>query len=130
MSSLRPFFDPFEDLSISSRRPVFRMNTDVHETDDSWTIETELPGVPKENVQVEVSGNELIISGQREHEEERTGRRSIYKEREYGKFSRRFALPSESDPSKIECKMNHGILTVKVAKSQSQSPPRRRLPIQ
>ena len=95
---------------------------DVEETDDAWTIEVELPGVDRKNVNVEMRNSELVISGD-VTEKERKGvlRRRA---RRTGHFEYHVTLPGESDEEHIDAKLHDGILTVRVPKTE-QAKPRR-----
>lgn len=98
---------------------------DLEETDDAYVVEAELPGVKREQVNVELVGNELAITGQVE-QRERTGtlRRQS---RRTGRFDYRLSLPSQVDPEKIDAKLSDGVLTVRVPKSERAQ--RRRIEI-
>jgi HSP20 family protein len=89
---------------------------DVEETDDAYVVEAEVPGVKREDVNVELVGNELTISGEIV-ERERVGiiRRRT---RRTGRFEYRVALPEGVDGDKIEARLDKGVLTVKVPKAQ------------
>jgi HSP20 family protein len=89
---------------------------DIEEQDDAYVLEVELPGVQREDVSIELGGNELMITGELK-ERERTGivRRRT---RRVGRFDYRVMLPSEVDAESIEAKMNDGVLTVRVPKRE------------
>jgi HSP20 family protein len=89
---------------------------DIEEQDDAYVIEAEIPAVKREDVNVELLGNELAITGEIK-ERERTGivRR---KTRRVGRFDYRVTLPSHVDPAKIDAKLKDGVLTVRVPKTE------------
>ena len=89
---------------------------DIEEQDDAYALEVELPGVKREDVNIEVVGNELSITGEIK-EKERTGalRRRT---RRTGRFEYRVRLPEQVDASKIEASLDQGVLTVQVPKSE------------
>ncbi|MCW3067079.1 MAG: heat shock protein Hsp20 [Solirubrobacterales bacterium] len=95
---------------------------DVEETDDAWIIEAELPGVRREDVNVEVRESEVMITGEIK-ERERAGilRRRT---RRVGAFEYRVALPNELNADAVEAKLKDGVLTVRVPKA-AQARPRR-----
>lgn len=89
---------------------------DIEEEDGSYVLEADLPGVKREDVKIEQMGNELLISGEfKERERKGVIRRQT---RRMGKFAYRVALPEQIDADKIEAKLDQGVLTVKVPKSQ------------
>jgi HSP20 family protein len=98
---------------------------DLEETDDAYVLEAELPGVKREDVNIELIGNELSITGEiKEPERKGTVRRQS---RRTGRFAYRVSLPSHLDPDKVEAKLDGGILKVSVPKSERAE--RRRIEI-
>ena len=98
---------------------------DVEETDSEYVIEAELPGVRREDVNMELARNELTITGEvKERERKGTLRRRT---RRTGRFEYRVALPEQVDSEKIDAKLDQGVLTVRVAKSERAQ--RRRIEI-
>ena len=95
---------------------------DIEETDDAWIIEAELPGVDRDDVNVEMRDSELIISGDIKEKE----RKGILRRRtrRTGRFEYRVSLPGLSDQEHIEANLHDGVLTVRVPKSE-QAKPRR-----
>jgi HSP20 family protein len=95
---------------------------DIEETEDSWIVEAELPGVKPEDVNVELRGSELAISGEvKEREREGILRRRT---RKTGEFDYHITLPGDADPDQIEAKLHEGILTVRIAKPEQERPRR------
>jgi HSP20 family protein len=95
---------------------------DIEETEDSWIVEAELPGVKPEDVNVELRGSELAISGEiKEREREGILRRRT---RKTGEFDYHITLPGDADPDQIEAKLHDGILTVRIAKPEQERPRR------
>ncbi|MCB5181935.1 Hsp20/alpha crystallin family protein [Streptomyces antimicrobicus] len=82
------------------------------ETDDAYVVRMELPGVPAENVDIEVGDNELSISG--EVSEEHRGK---VLSRRTGKFSYRTSLPGMVDASRCDADLSEGLLTVRIPKT-------------
>lgn len=89
---------------------------DIEETDDAYVVEAELPGVKREDVTIELVGNELVISGEvKERERKGMLRRQT---RRTGRFEYRVTLPDQLDAEKIEAKLAEGVLTVRAPKSE------------
>ena len=98
---------------------------DLEEHDDAYVVEAELPGVKAENVNVELVGNEMMITGEiKEKERKGTVRRQS---RRTGRFDYRVSLPSHVDPERVEAKLTDGVLEVRVPKSERAQ--RRRIEI-
>jgi HSP20 family protein len=89
---------------------------DIEETDDAYVVEAELPGVKREDVSIELAGNELSVTGEIK-EKERTGivRRSS---RRVGRYELRVVLPDNIDGDKVDAKLKDGVLRVSVPKSE------------
>ncbi len=104
---LRPMRFDFDDDS------QLRLKMDVAKTDDTYTVEAEMPGVAKDDIQVTVDGNQVTISGEvRKEKEEKKGEEVIRSERYYGAVSRSFVLPQEVDENKVVAKSADGVLTL------------------
>jgi HSP20 family protein len=89
---------------------------DIEEQEDTYVVEAELPGVKREDVNIEVSGNELTISGDvKVREREGIIRRRT---RRVGEFEFRVVLPNEVNAEGIDAKLNDGVLTVRVPKAE------------
>ena len=89
---------------------------DLEEHDDVYVLEAELPGVKREDVDIELVGNELAITGEVK-EKERTGvvRRRT---RHTGRFDYRITLHEKVEAEQIEASLAEGVLTVRVPKSE------------
>ncbi|WP_225850447.1 Hsp20/alpha crystallin family protein [Streptomyces sp. HPF1205] len=98
---------------------------DVSETDDAYLIEADLPGVKQDDVDIELSERELVITGELK-ERERTGvlRRTT---RRTGRFEYRTLLPGEIDAEGVSAALKEGVLTVSVPKAERTKP--RHIPI-
>jgi len=89
---------------------------DIEEQDDAYVIEAELPGVQKDDVNIELQSNELMVTGEiKEREREGILRKRT---RRIGRFEYRVRLPEQVDSDNVEAKLNDGVLTVHVPKVQ------------
>ncbi|SRR5579862_945362 len=102
------------DLLSGGWMPV----VDVLEDKDKLTVKAELPGFKREDLDVSVHENNLILSGERKAEEERKDGEFYRSERFYGRFHRVISLPSSVDTEKILAKYRDGVLTVTLPKSE------------
>jgi len=104
-------FGSFPDLEVF---PGFGQ-TDVYVKDKTLVIETELPGATKDDVQVKVEGDRLIIAGEVRRSEEIRDESYIRMGRRYGSFRRVFPLPAEAEDRKgIKARFENGVLFVEV----------------
>jgi HSP20 family protein len=102
--------------------PQWYPTTDIYETKDGYVFKLELPGLKKEDINIELNENTLSIKGERKEEKE--VKKEDYHQIEScsGTFSRSFALPHNIDPKKIDAKMKNGVLELRVAKAEEKKP--------
>jgi HSP20 family protein len=91
---------------------------DVYEKDNQLVVEAELPGIKKEDVQVELEGGDLVIRGESRQEREVRDEDYYRTERSFGSFHRRLPLPFDVDPNQIQASMANGVLEVRIPKPQ------------
>jgi HSP20 family protein len=118
----RFFSDPFTTGWAAGRSEDLASWTptvDVVEEADAYVFHADLPGVPKENVDITFEDNILTLSGSRERHDESTGGQYRRIERRYGRFTRSFALPSQVDTAKVEAKFTDGVLFIRVPKAET-----------
>jgi len=96
----------------------FRPKVNTRETEADYHIEAELPGVKKEDVDINIDGNVLTISGERNVREEVKDEDYYKVESRYGFFSRSFTLPEKVDTANIEAEFVNGILEITIPKLQ------------
>ena len=104
--------------------------TDLKDNGDSYTLEADLPGFEKKDINIEMNGDVLTISAERhsEHEEEDKKNKYIRCERSYGSYTRQFDISGvESDG--ITAKYENGVLTLDMPKKKETIPESRRLEI-
>lgn len=93
-------------------------NVDIYEDKDNITLKAELPGMKKEEIDVSLVGDTLVISGERKEEEESQSSESYRAERFFGRFQRSITLPHPVDSGKIQAAYKDGVLTVTLPKSE------------
>jgi len=105
------FFSDFERVGFDVATSFGR--TDVYEKNKELVFETELPGVRREDVQVRVENEQLVISGEVKRREEVDREQYFRVGRRYGRFQRSFPLPADLvDKSKVQARFEDGILRV------------------
>jgi HSP20 family protein len=95
---------------------------DIYETDNAFMLKAELPGFSKEDVNIEMHENRLIIRGERKRETEAKEDRYHRLERAYGRFERAFWLPSTVDAEDIQASFKDGVLELSMPKSATAKP--------
>lgn len=109
----------FEDL-IKMNEEENKFKTPVHdiiENDNEYLIEMLLAGVKKEDVSLEVEGDELTIKAERkENKDIKYNRKQSY----FGKYKRMFVLPDEVNKENIDASLSDGVLSIKIPKAESK----------
>lgn len=126
----RFFSDFFEDREWPVQRGGGYMPAmDVREDGDHIELKAELPGLKPEDVEITLENGYLVIKGEKKHEEETRDARGVYRERSFGQFSRRMAVPDGVDVNDIRADHADGVLTVKVKKPAGHSGQAKRIPV-
>lgn len=102
--------------------PEWTPSADISETDTSYLIKAEIPGVNKEDVKVTLQDGILTISGERRQEKEEKGKKYHRIERSYGSFVRSFRMPDDADESAVKAEFKDGMLNVTLTKSAKAKP--------
>lgn len=110
-------FDYFRRLP-SLLEDAFTPLADVEETQDAYLVEVELPGVDKGDIDVELAGRRLTVSGERKAKE----RVGILRKRErvIGKFRYDVTLPGNVEAEGVDANLDGGVLTVRVPKPAAE----------
>ncbi|CAG8568197.1 15867_t:CDS:2 [Dentiscutata erythropus] len=128
MSLYRPEhkFEHFENSVSGSWDPSF----DVHENENEIIVNAELPGITKEQINVDVRKNALVISGKTKRDEKYEEGNVHIQEHSYGSFTRAISLPRNVKTSDITAKFEQGILEVKLPKDENEVSSDRKIDIQ
>ncbi len=97
---------------------------DVHDTGDAFELDAPLPGVKPEDIEVNTTGNAVSIRAELRHDREHVAGGSHEHERVFGSFQRVLSLPTEIDTAKVEANYEHGVLRLRLPKSESVKPRR------
>ncbi|MGP3962053.1 Hsp20/alpha crystallin family protein [Nonomuraea sp. 3N208] len=104
-------FEQSAETGVAGWRPL----AETEETPDAYVVRTELPGLKRDDINVDVNGNELCISGEIDEEEKDKG--NVLRRRA-GKFVYRTILPTDADTDKIDGELHDGVLTLRVPKTE------------
>jgi len=96
--------------------------TNLTEDRDKYYVRAELPGVKGDELEIQITGKNLAISGERKIAAAEEGARYHRREREAGTFSRMVGLPGEVDTNKVEANLEDGVLTIVVSKAEIAKP--------
>jgi HSP20 family protein len=106
----------------TSERVTFSPSIDVEENDAQYRLSFDLPGVKKEEIKIEFSGDQLIVSGERKFEKAEEKNTRHVTERSHGKFQRTITLPLPIDVDKVEAVQADGVLHVTIPKADAVKP--------
>lgn len=109
------------NLSNFSRSGVFPA-LNITEDKENYYIRTELPGIKSEDIDLQINGNSLTLSGKREAGIDQENVKYHRKERDSGSFSRGISLPNDVDSEKVTASMENGLLTVTIGKAEAAKP--------
>ena len=106
----------FATPALLSEAATWTPLVDIEEEDAAYVIEAEVPGAKREDINIELQGNELSITGEiKERERKGIVRR---KTRRVGRFDYRVTLPTHVEPKKIDAKLNDGVLSIRIPKAE------------
>lgn len=121
LGRLLNFDDEFDQL-FESPMQAWAPALDVQEDKDGYTIRVELPGMKREDIDVSIQANALVISGERKSETIKDDVEVHRQERYFGKFSRALTLPTAVAGDKVKANYKDGILTVTLPKAEEAKP--------
>ncbi|MDP4091313.1 MAG: Hsp20/alpha crystallin family protein [Bacillota bacterium] len=121
------FFD--DDFLMPSTFMGKSFRVDLKENENSYVIDADLPGVPKEAVNIEYENNYLIISAKREDNIEDKKDNYVRRERHYGEFRRAFYVDN-IDENNIKASFKDGVLKVELPKSAKEVQRKKKVDIQ
>jgi HSP20 family protein len=129
MPNITRYTSPFDDLFSEFGKGFFvkpyafpagtevSIKLDVKEDDKSYTVRADIPGVKKEDIQVDIDGNVVSVRAETKQEkEEKKGEKVVYSERSFGMMSRSFSLPVEVDEKGAKAEYKDGVLNLTLPK--------------
>ena len=111
------FNDFFSDDILSEFKSGGNFKTDIKETPEGYVVHAELPGVKKEDINIDYNNNYLTISATRNNEYEEKKDNYIRRERSYGSVSRGFYI-TNVDKNSIKAKFDNGVLNIELPKKE------------
>lgn len=97
---------------------------DIEEDDKQLTVRAELPGIDPKDLEVSVTGNQLLLSGEKKESREHNGKHFHRSEVRYGSFRRTLPLPEGIDTEDIDAQYINGVLTLHLKKTAGAEPKR------
>jgi HSP20 family protein len=109
---------PEEALTTTGFAPP----VDIYEDEHTITLKLEVPGIDEKEIDVRIENNTLTVHGERKIEKEEKEENFRRVERQYGRFTRSFTLPSSVDPGQVSADYAKGVLNIKLAKKAEAKP--------
>jgi len=113
-SAIEPFLFPF---------PFREAYADIIDSGTAYKVSAEVPGIPKEKIDITVSKDSIEISGEARVEHEDKKKDFVHRERRYSRIYKRLTFPEEVIPEKAVASVNEGILTVDIPKKSPTKEP-------
>ena len=117
---LNSMLDEFATPAQSSFKGDFAPSINTREGEFAYHVEVDLPGMKKEDINVQVEDNTLVISGERKMKEEMKEDDYYKIESSFGSFSRSFSLPEDVDVENIHAESTDGVLEVVIPKLKKE----------
>jgi HSP20 family protein len=102
---------------------------ELSEDDKAYKLCAELPGLDSKDVDVTISGDMLVLQGEKHQEQEQKDKNYHFSERSYGSFRRSFELPATVDRGKIAADFSKGVLTITLPKTEQAQKPRQKIEV-
>ncbi len=118
------------DLSPVLRGKGIAPAVDISETESSYELTAELPGLAPEHVEVKMANGRLTIKGEKQEESEEKKEGYHLSERRYGSFQRTFSLPEGIDEEKITAEFKNGVLKITLPKAPDLQQQEKKIEIQ
>lgn len=112
--------DEFFNDAVANRRDTFAPQIDISETEKQYLIDVTLPGMKKEDINLDLEKGRLTISGERKFEKKEDNKTFHRVESHYGSFTRSFQLPDDVQDDSINANYKDGILNISIDKSEEK----------
>lgn len=117
----RDFFAPFPSFASG-------FSTDITDEGDHYLLSAELPGFSRDDISVDVEGDQMVIRASHEEEKEENKKKYVHRERTYGTYTRRFDI-NGIDVEHISAKYDDGVLQLTLPKQEKKAPEGKRIAI-
>ena len=118
----------FPDYSFPDEEKL-AMPVELKEKENEYTVKAELPGVKKEDLDIDIDKNYITINAKKEEEKEENEKGYKKSEFRYGEFSRTVYFPQEIDVEKTKAKLEHGVLKIEAPKREAEKENRKKLTV-
>lgn len=117
----RNFDSFFPEYIFNEETDKYAMPVEIHEKDNEYSVKAELPGVKKEDLDIDIDKNHLTINAHKKEEKKEDTKGYRKSEFRYGEFSRTVYFPQEIDVDGTKAKLEHGILAIEAPKLKAEN---------
>ena len=125
----RNFDSLFPEYIFTDEMDKYAMPVEIKEKDKEYYVKAELPGVKKEDLDIDIDKNHITINAMKHEEKEEDTKAFRKSEFKYGEFSRTVYFPEEIDVEKTKAKLEHGILAIDAPKVSAEKTDRKKLQV-
>lgn len=120
----RLFESPLAELTSGSQQLLsgWLPAVDIHEDNDNFYVQAELPGMSKEDIDISLHDGTLTLCGERKENKRRENDEVLRSERFLGRFQRTFSLPAPVSADKVKASYTDGVLTITLPKAEEAKP--------
>ncbi|MEZ4548454.1 MAG: Hsp20/alpha crystallin family protein [Thermodesulfobacteriota bacterium] len=116
-----PFYADFDKLA-NEAEGTWHPSVDISENENAFVLKAELPGVNREDINIDINNKTLTLKGEKKFEEKTEKENYVRVERSYGSFSRTFALSDKVDTENVKASYKDGVLEVTLPKKEEAKP--------
>lgn len=114
--------DFFDDVNFPIPHRREAVGVEIEETDKSIKFSVDLPGIEKDDIDLHIKDNHLIVSAERKDARKKEEKDRVYSYRHYGKIEKSYYLGDRVDPQNIEASYNNGVLDIIAHKAKEAQP--------
>ena len=126
----RNFDSLFPEYIFTEDMDKLSIPVEIQEKDNEYKVKAELPGVKKEDLDIDIDKNHIIINAKKEEEKEENTKSYRKSEFRYGEFSRSVYFPMDIDVEKTNAKLEHGILKITAPKLEAKKKTNKKLTVE
>jgi HSP20 family protein len=113
----KPWNEWFDDSGLVNRVATMPA-VNIKENGNEYDVSVAIPGLKKEDIKIDLEGNMLTISSEKEEKKEEKEEKFTRKEYNYTSFSRSFTLPEDVNQDKIDAHCEHGVLNIRLPRKE------------
>ncbi len=126
----RNFDSLFPEYIFTEDLDKLTIPVEIKEKDNEYQVKAELPGVKKEDLDIDIDKNHIIINAKKEEDKEENTKSYRKSEFRYGEFSRSVYFPMDIDVEKTNAKLEHGILKITAPKMAAEKSQNKKLTVE